>query len=256
MSLVERHCGIALWRQIADQIRVAIGAGEFDGQPTLPGEFALAERFEVNRHTVRSAIASLTKEGVLRVEQGRGTFIARRARLRYPIGRRTRFTTGFAGQTQARQGLLRTNAREAAPKAVADALRLPAGAPVIRLETVSTADAVTISSAIHWFDAERFPDFAEAYRQFGSITACLKSFGVDDYVRISTHISAHHASPQMLVDLQLSPGDIVLVTEAVNAELDGTRLEYSRASLAADRVEIEVDHSAGQFGIQDRLPTG
>lgn len=256
MSLVERHSGIALWRQIADQIRIAIGTGEFDGQQTLPGEIALAKRFEVNRHTVRSAIASLKNEGVLRVEQGRGTFIARRTRLRYPIGRRTRFSEGFAGQTRARQSLLKAHAKEAAPKAVANALHLPVGAPVIRMDTVSTADAVPVSASTAWFDASRFPNIAETYRELGSITACLKSEGVEDYVRISTCISAHHAGPEMLADLQLSPGAIVLVTEAVNAELNGTRLQYSRTSFAADRVEIEVDHSAGQFGGQHQLPAG
>ena len=36
---------------------------------------ALAERYGVNRHTVRSAISALVQEGVLRAEQGRGTFV-------------------------------------------------------------------------------------------------------------------------------------------------------------------------------------
>ena len=53
----------------------------------------------------------------------------------------------------------------------------------------------------------------------------------------------------MLAELELSPGAIMLVTEAVNAELEGTRIEYSTTSFAADRVEIDIDHSAGQFGV-------
>ena len=86
---MERRSGIALWRQIADQIRLAIGSGEFTTK--LPPEMALAARFAVNRHTVRGAIAALVQEGVLRAEQGRGTFIERKQRLAYPIGVRTRF---------------------------------------------------------------------------------------------------------------------------------------------------------------------
>ena len=42
--------------------------------------------FGVNRHTVREAIASLVHEGVLRSEQGRGTFVEQRRRFAYPIG--------------------------------------------------------------------------------------------------------------------------------------------------------------------------
>ena len=247
MTLVERHSGIALWRQIADQIRIAISAGEFDGKDALPGEIALAKRFKVNRHTVRSAIASLAKEGVVRVEQGRGTFIAQRARLRYPVGRRTRFSAGLANQIRSTGGLLKAHATEPGPKPVAEALRLAPDAPVVRLEIVNRGDAVPISRAVNWFDASRFPDLADRFSRIGSITACLKTYGVDDYVRISTRISAQHASPDMLADLQLSPGAIVLVTETLNAELDGTRLEYSRTCFAADRIEIDVDHSASQF---------
>ena len=44
-------------------------------------------------------------------------------------------------------------------------------------------------------------------------------------------------------------GAIVLVTEAINAELDGTRVEYSLTNFAADRMELDIDHSAGQFGL-------
>ncbi len=249
MSLVERHSGISLWRQIADQIRVAIGTGEFDGQETLPGEIALAKRFDVNRHTVRNAIAALTREGVLRVEQGRGTFIERRERLRYPVGRRTRFSEGLARQMRQRGGRLKEHRVEAATDPVAKALNLETGSPVARFETVSSADGVPISASTSWVDAVRFADFADTFKRLRSVTATFKSCGIDDYVRVSTRISARHASPEMLTDLQLSPGAIVLVTEAINTELDGTPLQYAITSFAADRVEIDIDHSAGQFGV-------
>lgn len=248
MTSVERHSGIALWRQIADQIRIAISAGEFEGRSSLPGEIALAQRFDVNRHTVRSAIAALTREGVLRVEQGRGTFIARRTRLRYPVGRRTRFSEGFAEQIREHGGRIKSHRIEAATLPVAEALKLKHGAPVVRMESVGTADDVPVSCSTSWFDATRFPDFAERFEKDRSVTACFKSYGIDDYVRVSTRISAQHAGPEMLQDLELSPGAIVLVTEAVNAELDGTPLQCSKSCFSADRVEIDIDHSARQFG--------
>ena len=93
---MERRSGVALWRQIADQIRLAIGSGEF-ARRRLPPELALAARFGVNRHTVRGAIAALVQEGVLRAEQGRGTFVEQRKRFAYPIGARTRFSEGLRG---------------------------------------------------------------------------------------------------------------------------------------------------------------
>jgi GntR family phosphonate transport system transcriptional regulator len=244
---IERSSGIALWRQIADRIRVAISSGEFDRSGMLPGEIALAARFGVNRHTVRGAIAALATEGVLRVEQGRGTFIVRRSRLTYPIGRRTRFSEGLAGQTRSIAAILKSFRDEPADRAAAEALELRPGAPLVCLETVHSADGEPVSTANHRFDAERFPDIARRFSELGSITACLRQYGVGDYFRISTRISALHADSVMLRDLRLSPGAVVLRTETINADPQGRPVEYCTTWFAADRVELDIDHSPRQF---------
>ena len=97
-------------------------------------------RFGVNRHTVREAIASLVHEGVLRSEQGRGTFVQQRRRFAYPIGPRTRFSTGLDGQAHELRGLLVGHAYEQASEQVAAGLEIKPGARVLRLETLSEAD--------------------------------------------------------------------------------------------------------------------
>ena len=56
--MVERQSGVALWRQIADRMRLAINNGDFDETGMMPPEMTLAARFGVNRHTVRSAMAA------------------------------------------------------------------------------------------------------------------------------------------------------------------------------------------------------
>ena len=99
MTTLQRRTGIALWRQVADQIRQVVLSGMVANE-RLPAEAELATRFGVNRHTVRAAIAALEKEGILRAEQGRGTFLNESKRLRYPIGQRTRFSSGLQSQAQ------------------------------------------------------------------------------------------------------------------------------------------------------------
>ena len=71
--MVERQTGVALWRQIADRMRLAINNGDFDETGMMPPETVLAGRFGVNRHTVRSAMAALAEEGIVRPIQGIGT---------------------------------------------------------------------------------------------------------------------------------------------------------------------------------------
>lgn len=242
---LERRSGVALWRQIADQIRQLAAGIDPDSDGRLPAETVLAAGFGVNRHTVRSAIAQLVQEGVLRSEQGRGTFAVRPKRLAYPIAARTRFSTGLEGQARERRARLLAHAVEAADARIAQALGIEPGAPVIRLETLSEADGRPVSRATSWFPAEPYDGLAQRVARSGSITSALKAFGVDDYVRRSTTISARHAGQDEVKELKLSPGAIVLVTDAINDDLAGRPIHCSRASFAADRVELTVD-MAGQ----------
>ena len=239
---IERRSGVALWRQIADRMRQGIAAGTLGEDGRLPPELALSERFGVNRHTLRSAIAALVQEGVLRAEQGRGTFIVDRKRLSYPISSRTRFSAGLEGQARERRSLLIAHAVEPASAAVADALDIDIETPVLRLETVSEADGRPISRATAWLDATRFAGFADVYAESRSITAAFARFGVADYLRKSTLVTARHADPADLADLRLSPGAIVLVTVAVNVDIEGRPIQFSETRFAADRVELSIQN--------------
>lgn len=240
---VTRRSGVALWRQIADQIRQAISSGGLGADGRLPPELALSERFGVNRHTVRSAIAALVQEGVLRAEQGRGTFVETRRRLSYPIAARTRFSEGLEGQARDRHSTLLSHAIEPASSRVAAALGLPPGAPVLRLESMGEADGRPVSRATSFFDLSRFAGLEVVFARSGSITAGLREFGVPDYIRRSTLVSARHADSADLADLRLSPGAIVLVTVAINESLDGSPLQFSETRFAADRVELSVSQA-------------
>jgi GntR family phosphonate transport system transcriptional regulator len=245
VKALQRRTGIALWRQVADQIRQTVLTG-LAANERLPAEAELATRFGVNRHTVRSAIAALEKEGLLRAEQGRGTFLNDRKRLRYPIGRRTRFSSGLEDQAQTRSGKLLSSETLPAPLHVATALSLPAAAPVIQLSTLSAADGVPVSAATSWFDASRFGEIAGLYAETGSITASLARLGVDDYTRKTTAVEARHASSEDLDLLALSPGAIVLLTRAIDIDPDGRPVLYGESRFAADRVELLIDNRAAE----------
>src|SRR5215472_9448661 len=73
---IERGSGVTLWRQIAERLSRDLLSGVLKPGDRLPTELDLASRYAVNRHTVRRAVAALADQGYLRVEQGRGTFVA------------------------------------------------------------------------------------------------------------------------------------------------------------------------------------
>lgn len=237
---IEPAGGVALWRQIADTIRLDIIGGKLESGDKLDGELPLAARFGVNRHTVRRAIAVLVEEGVLRAEHGRGTFVAEARRLSYPVGRRTRFGEGLAGQTRARTSQLLTSRIERATVRLAQALGVKAGTRLIRNESLSFADGRPMARATGWYPEARFAGIDAAYSETGSVTEALKRFGIADYSRASTRISARHATADEAQLLKLAPGSIVLVSDAVDVDADGVPIHAMLTRFPADRLELVV----------------
>ena len=232
--------GVALWRQIADAIRLDIVGGKLSEGDRLEGEIGLAARFGVNRHTVRRALAVLTEEGVLRAEHGRGTFVAATRRLSYPIGRRTRFSEGLATQTREQHREILSHRVERATVNVAQGLALKPGTRVIRLETLSFADNRPLARASGWLPEARFPDFPARYAEAGSTTRTLMTYGIDDYARGTTRISARHATVEEAQALKLAPGAILLVSEGIDLDPDGTPIHMLLTRFPADRLELVV----------------
>lgn len=61
--------------QVVTQLLAAVASGEHPPGSRLPPEAELAARASVSRLTLREAVKVLRDKGVLRVEQGRGTFV-------------------------------------------------------------------------------------------------------------------------------------------------------------------------------------
>ena len=237
---LQRGAGVSLWRQIADRIRLGIAADLADGEGRLPPETELAERFGVNRHTVRAAISALVHEGVLLAAQGRGTYVRRQKRFIYPIGEKTRFSAGLEDQSGDLERELLSHRREQASPEVSEALGLRPDEEVVRLEILGKADGTPVSRATSWFSASRFPDIAAHFERTGSITEALARSGVADYSRASTAIEARHADEADAWELRLSPGAIVLFTRALNVDPDGKPIQYSLTRFAADRMTLLI----------------
>jgi DNA-binding transcriptional regulator YhcF (GntR family) len=73
---VDRRADVALGTQLASRIRSAVRDGRLGLDDRLPSVRELAESAGVNVNTVRAVYARLESEGIVRSEQGRGTFVA------------------------------------------------------------------------------------------------------------------------------------------------------------------------------------
>ncbi|UPG73385.1 phosphonate metabolism transcriptional regulator PhnF [Roseomonas gilardii subsp. gilardii] len=234
-----RGDGVAAWKRIADGLEGEIAAGRFRRGERLPTEAQLAAQHGVNRHTVRRALAALAERGLVRSSQGSGTFVEAPP-LRYPIGPRTRFSEIATAAGREAWGRLLSVHEVAADPVLAEALELPPGSPILELDTLHEADGVPISTGLTRLPLPRFAGFAERYAETGSITRAYASYGVTDYLRRSTRITARPATPQEAEALGLAPGRVVLVLDSVNTDAQGRPIQATHARFAADRVELSA----------------
>jgi len=239
-AAMPRATGYSAWRLIAEELRADITDGHLQAGDRLPSETALATRFAVNRHTARQALASLAADGLVESRRGSGTFVTSSTVHVHRIGMRTRLTTSLGGQ-RSTAGRVIESAVERAPAHVARRLHIVDG-DAVRVESLRTVDGQPFALGTRWFDAERFPDIAASLRRTPSVTTALRASGVADYVRVSTVVSARHATASESALLGLDVGAIVLVTESLDAFPDGTPLQHLVTRFAAQRVRLDIEH--------------
>jgi GntR family transcriptional regulator len=73
--------GTPIYRQIVEQVRLAVATGAVPAGHAMPSVRAEAYRLRVNFNTVAKAYAELVRDGVLESQQGKGFFVAARRQV-------------------------------------------------------------------------------------------------------------------------------------------------------------------------------
>lgn len=229
-----------IWRAIADALRGDLAERKYAPGDKLPTEAALAERFGVNRHTVRHGISALVEEGLVRTRRGSGAFVAATP-TDYPIGQRVRFHENLiaAGRRPDKRAL-QVDTRSATADE-AKALRIAPSDPVCAYHGLSLADGQPIAVFESLFPVGRLADISGALSKTGSVTEALRLAGVSDYTRASTRLTAVRATATHALHLQVSEGDPLLKSSNVDVDGSGVPVEFGRTWFAGDRVTLTLE---------------
>ncbi len=236
------EAGMAIWRRLEIQLADEIRKGRLGDEGRLPTEAALADRFAVNRHTIRRAISALTERGLVRVERGRGMFVEDVV-IDYPLTERTSFSANLLAQGRAPTSDTASIRTIKADRSVASALSLRKGALVICRESTGFADDTPISSSLTCFPRGRFPKLADHLEGTNSVSKALEASGVPDYRRHATRIFARMPTPSEAAALKQPVSQPVLVTEAIDVDRKGQPISYGVTCFAGARVQITVQPS-------------
>lgn len=229
-----------LFTLIAETLRNEITTGQYPPGAKLPTEAALAERFGVNRHTVRHALQALADAGLVYARRGSGVFVRARP-MDYPLGRRVRFIQNISasGKTPSRR-ISRVETLPASAEDIA-ALALTEGEAVHVVEGVSLADGQPVAAFRSVFPAGRFPTLPVAIAACGSITQALADCGLTDYTRAQTRLTALLADPLLALTIQVAVKSAVLQSVAINVDTAGLPVEHGTTWFAGDRVTLTVN---------------
>ena len=239
ICLVDRSRGEAVYRQIArilqQEIQSCYEAGDF-----LPSEQELAERFSVNRHTLRRAVDELVDSGLLVRRHGKGTQVLAPV-VDYAIGQGTRFSENIAAQGLAADSSVIRKLVLRAQGGVARRLQLEEGSEVLMLETLRQVDGTPFILSSHFLPLRGFEPVRDHYSG-GSLHTFIADRCQRLLKRSESLVTATLPQGDDAALLQMSPHQPVLRTKSVNVDIEtGEPVEYTLSRFRADRVQLMIN---------------
>jgi GntR family phosphonate transport system transcriptional regulator len=237
---------MSIYGDIADKLRQDIRQGVYKEGDKLPTEQQLAELFGVNRHTLRQAIALLRTDGLVRVEQGRGTFVANTP-IRYAIGKRVRYNEALRSHGLTATSKFLRAVEIPATDSVALALEIDIGDAVAMVDRLTFANQEPISVTSGYFPIARFPDFLSDVNQarlehLGSISQFLRHAFDRDHIRRQTKVSARTVKPEDSRLLNLPLKQPILLAESINVDQNNIVIEYGVTRFRGDCMELVFEN--------------
>ena len=234
-----RSRALVLWRHVLASLEAEIVGGELVPGQQLPTEQALADRFQVHRNTVRRALDALRDGGLIRVEQGRGSFVRERV-VRHPLDAHSRLTSTVKDleRVGSRHYVGSRNAR--ASQAMAVELGLAKGDVMRRVDILSTVDGHPVAFAKNFFPLPRFRGIERIVRQTQSISTALTAYGVAEYHRHETRVTATMPSRADADTLRQSRLRPVLAVTTVNRDAAGVPIQLVNSKLSPQWIELVV----------------
>jgi DNA-binding GntR family transcriptional regulator len=234
-----------LYAQVARDLATRVRQGTLAPGRRLPPEPALARAYGVNRLTVREALTSLTRQGLVRRVQGVGSFVAD-APVRHRIdGAEASLTEGMRRQgLTVRQDLL--EAATAPPETVPGGPFPGFPGPVTILWIRRWVQDIPWSLTLTWLPAALVGRDVQ-FRPDTSLFALLEERHGLRMVRADRTFTAAPAAPSDSEHLDVATGAPLIVLSGGNVDQHGRRIAQVAHRIRGDRAEYVIDFR-GQAG--------
>ena len=202
----------------------------------MPSEADLVAEFGVSRTTARRALDELRRQGLVRREPGRGTFLAS-PRLRSNLAYLHSFSEEIERWGYTPGVRLISQEERIADEELAARLEIEAGETVLFVRRLRLADERPIFVCNSYLPVSRFPSLADADYKTVSLSALLQEMTARRIEHARQWIEAATATPDVAGLLEIDPGLPVLRVRRVTLVSGDVPVEFVEAFFHPERYQ-------------------
>ena len=225
-----------LWHQTERTLRALIADGTWSDGAQLPNEAKLSEMLGVSRITMRHALRNMEEWGLLRREQGRGTFVRSSTVIAGARGP-TSLTQEMADRGLSVGSRLLELKEIPADNAIASALEIREGVAVVKLRRLRSGGGQPIGIQTAYLPAKRTPGLADTGDPVISLYAILRDrYGLVPQSALEVY-RVGAVSPEDAELLEVAAGSPAFIVQRTTSDARGP-YEFTLSTMRGDRYEI------------------
>lgn len=227
---------VPLYYQLRDKLRILIDDTLAAGDQ-IPSENELVARYHVSRNTVRLAIDSLIKEGVVYRVQGKGTFVSPE-HMRYDLQRLVSFTEDMRRRGLKPDTHLLGFTQKTPSPTIASHLAISQESETYEIKRLRLADGEPMAVSLAYMPCELIPSLTEDDLLSGSVFKIIEGrlrlkIGYADRI-----LKAASADDSLAELLKVEPGFPLMLVEGATYLDNEMPVEYVIIYYRADRYEF------------------
>lgn len=238
--MIDKGSAIPLYSQVAREIRKDIFSGKYKNSASLGTQNEIGKRYDVSLITVRKALQILEKEGLVDIQQGKGTYV-RRDTLVDNLENLTGISNMMAHYEIATEILVPELAPITTPSWLPEDVKREIGERCLYIcRVVIVGDRPR--AVVEMYLPEQYIDCfsAEAVKKATVYSIYQNELGIE-LGKGKQVISADAARGKVAKWLQVPEGDPVLLIRRKAYDAKGDLIEYMHLSYAKEAYSFEVE---------------
>lgn len=227
-----------MYLQLREVLRSRIESGEYPPGVAIPSENDLAETYGINRLTVRSAIDTLAKEGLLKRVQGKGVYVMNN-KVNRDLEHLAGFTQTMREKNKKPSFKLRARTIRPAGGKYAAIFGIGPEEDIFCFKRICFADARPIALEDIYIPYKTLPELEKADIAVFSLYELYKFYHIE-ISRVDQTLDLVTVSAQEAKYLEIEQTQPVMLFRSVSYAPDGRVVEYSQSYTRSDHCDFTV----------------